>query len=84
MGPCGSGRTLGFRFLVPGGALQQHLIDSAWKLLYVVLNALDCIQLTNQHLHNSPKKLTTHSFVQSSTPSIMFYTVLSELTTRET
>ena len=33
--------------LVPGGALQQHLIDSAWKLLYVVLNALDYIQLTS-------------------------------------
>ena len=41
-------------------------IDSAWKLLYVVLNALDYIHLTNQRLHNSPKKPTTHSFVQSS------------------
>ena len=67
--------------IVPGGALQQYLIDSAWKLLYVVLNVLDDIQLINQH--NSPKTLTTHCFVQSSTPSLMFYTAscLSELTT---
>jgi len=70
---------------VPGGALQQHLLDSAWKLLYVVLNTLNCIQPTNQHLHNSPKTLTTHCFIQLSTPSIMFYIAsylsLSELTT---
>ena len=72
--------------IVPGGALQQHLIDSAWTLLMRRAQfALDYIQLTNQHLHNSPKTLTTHCFVQSSTPSIMFYTVsylsLNELTT---
>jgi len=51
--------------ILPGGAFITAS-DSAWKLLYVVLNALDYIQLTNHHLHNSqsPKKLTTHCFVQ--------------------
>jgi len=44
-----------------------------------MLNTLDYIQLTNQHLHNSPKTL----FCTIITPSIMFYTVsyLSKLTT---